>query len=115
MASAATPSAALVPVVFSTGSGNERRDQAVADAADADAALPAVVVLGNGFRFGIGDVDDVVSVDEDAARPAELVPLIEEVAVLVEDLDAIVLAVADEQPAARVDGDRVRHVELTGA
>ena len=54
----------------------------------------------------------VVPVDVDAARPAELLPLIEELAVLVEDLDAVVLAVADEQPPLRIDRERVRHVEL---
>ena len=33
----------------------------------------------------------------------------------VEDLEPVVLPVADEQPAARVEGDRVRHVELARA
>ena len=35
--------------------------------------------------------------------------------VLVEDLDAVVLAVADEQPAARIHRDRVRLAELARA
>src|SRR5262245_4469974 len=91
---------------------NERGHDAVADPSDADAALPAVVVLRNRFRFGIGDVDDVVLVDEHAARPAELEPLVEIVAVLIEDLDAVVLPVGDEQPAALVHRERVRDVDL---
>src|SRR5262249_52063318 len=97
--------------------GDERGDGAVADPADANAALPAIVILGDRFRFGIGDVDDVVLVDEDAARPAELRPLVEVVALLIEDLDAVVLAVADEQPAARIHGQRVGNIDLarTGA
>src|SRR5229473_3385709 len=82
--------------------GNERRHRAVAHASDPDAALPAVMVPGNGFGLGIRDIDHVVLVDEDPARPAELVPLVEEVALLVENLDAIVVAVADEQPSARI-------------
>ena len=54
-------------------------------------------------------------VDVDAARPAELAPLGEVLAVLIEDLDAAVGAVADEQPAARIHRERVRHVEVAGA
>src|SRR6266853_1881619 len=77
---------------------NERRYRAVVHAPDPDAALPAVVIFRDGFRFGIGDIDDVVLVDEYAARPAELMPLGDVVAVLVEDLDAVVVAVADEEP-----------------
>src|SRR5208283_2792898 len=76
---------------------NERCHCAIVHAPDPDAALPAVMVPGNGFRFGIGDIDDVVLVDEYAARPAELMPLGDVVAVLVEDLDAGVVAVADER------------------
>ena len=64
--------------------------------------------------FGIGDVDTVVLRDRDAARPPELPPLLEKLAALIEDLDAIVLAVADEQPAARVDRDGVRLADLAG-
>src|SRR6185436_9429668 len=71
------------------GVGNERRHRAVLGAADPDASLPAVMVLGHGFRLGICDIDVVVPVDENSARPAELRPLIEEFPVLVEDLDAI--------------------------
>src|SRR5215475_2628573 len=59
--------------------GNERRHLAGSGTADPDAALPAVVVSGNGLRFRIGNVNVVVLVDEHAARPAELAPLIEEI------------------------------------
>src|SRR5262249_14699721 len=76
--------------------GNERRHRAVPGAADPDPALPAVMVLGNRFRFGIRHIEDVVLVDEEPARAAELRPLVDEIAVLVEDLDAVVVAVAEE-------------------
>ena len=66
----------------------------------------------HGLRFGVGHVDHVVLVDEDAARPAELRPLVDELAVLIEDLDPVVVAIADEQPAARIDRERVRLIEL---
>ena len=46
-------------------------------------------------------VDPDVPVDVDSARPAELPPLLEEIPVLVEDLDAAVAAVADEQAPPR--------------
>ena len=65
-------------------------------------------------RLGIGDVDRVVFRDRDAARPAELRPLVEKLAVLIEDLDAVVVAIADKEAAARVQGNRVRHVEFAG-
>src|SRR5690242_6052563 len=51
---------------------NELGDLAVLDAADADALFVAGIRLI--ARGGIGDVDDVVLIDEDAARPAELPP-----------------------------------------
>ena len=89
-------------------------DLAVLGAADADAALPAVVVLRHRLGFRVGDVDHVVLVDEDAARPAELLPLVDELAVLIEDLDAVVVAIADEEPALRVDRERVRLIEFAG-
>src|SRR5689334_964810 len=91
---------------------DERRHLAGLGAADADAALPAVVILRNGLRFGIRDIDHVVLVDEDAARAAELRPLGDELAVLVEYLDAVVRAVPDEQPALGIHRDRVRAIEL---
>src|SRR5690242_538788 len=70
------------------------------------------MVLRHRFGFGIGDIDDVILVDVDSARAAELRPLIEQFAVLVENLDAVVLPVADEQPPLRIHRDRVGNVEL---
>src|SRR3954470_12695276 len=67
---------------------NERGDLAVAHAADTDAPGEAGIRLLVGL--GIGHVDCVVAIDEDAARPPELLPLLEITAVLVEDLDAVV-------------------------
>src|SRR5713101_7293073 len=40
--------------------GDVPGDLAVLDAAPADAALPAVVILRDRFRFGVGDVQNVV-------------------------------------------------------
>ncbi len=39
---------------------------------------------------------------------------VDEIAVLVEDLDAVVVAVADVEPALGVEGERVRLVEFAG-
>src|SRR5437868_15134398 len=61
-----------------------------------------LVRTGVGTGLGIGDVDGVVSGDGDPARPAELPPFGEVPAFLIEDLDAIVLAIADEQPPLRI-------------
>src|SRR5207253_5682660 len=72
--------------------GAEGRDKdgdlAVLDAADANARPDARVILR--VRLMIGYVKDIVAVDVDPARPAELLPLCEEFAILVEDLHAIV-------------------------
>ena len=76
--STATPSPPLARRI-GTEARDDRFDDAVFDAADVDAALDARV----GFRVGlsIGRVEDVVAVDEHSARPAELLPLREEISV----------------------------------
>ena len=62
----------------------------------------------------VGQVERVVLVDEYPARPAELLPLFEKFSVLVENLDPIVSAVTNKQPAARIHGQSVRRFEVTG-
>src|SRR5258708_24778698 len=61
---------------------DEPADLAVLGAADPDALLEARVGLVG--RLRVSDVDGVVLVDPDPARPAELLPLGEALAVLVE-------------------------------
>src|SRR5207244_1809884 len=75
-------------VRIGTRVGNERGDLAVSRAADIDAALVAGILRRVGLR--IGHVQRVVLVDVNAARAAKLLPLIDELPVLVEDLDAAV-------------------------
>src|SRR5262249_42462434 len=67
--------------------GDECRHDTITDSTDPNASLPAIMILCNRFRFGIGHVDDVVLVNEDAARPAKLEPLVDVVALLVKNLD----------------------------
>src|SRR5690606_40161954 len=92
---------------------DERGHLAGARAADVDAPLEAGIAPRVGL--GVRDVEHVVRVDEHAAGPAELRPARDVVAVLVEDLDAVVGTVCDEQPALRVHGEAVRVAELAGA
>src|SRR4051812_33676285 len=86
--------------------GNAVEDLALIEAADADAALPSRMRR-DAVRLGIGDVDHAVA-DRDAARAAELLPLGDESAVEVEDLDAVVAAVGDEEAPLRIERDVVR-------
>src|ERR1051326_6147164 len=88
--------------------------RAVLGAADAHAALPAVMILGHRFRFGIADIDRVLRIDIDAARPRELRPGRKQLSVLIENIDAIVVAIADEQTPLRIHRQRMWNIELAG-
>src|SRR5882672_8702000 len=66
------------------GLQNEGHDLAVLDAADPDARLVRRIDLVGRI---VGHVENVVLVDEEAARPAELLPLQKILAVLVEHLN----------------------------
>ena len=102
---------ALDGVVFAPG--HEAQHLAVADLAPADAVAEAGIIFR--VRQRIRDVDHVVPGDEDAAGPAELLPFAQELALLVEDLDAVVGAVGDEDASLRVDREAVRRIELAGS
>src|SRR6201999_4497810 len=91
--------------------GDERRDRPVTCTADADAAPPAIVIAGYGFRLGIGHVDSVLLVDVDPAGAAELAPDGELPAVLIENHDPVVAAIANEQPPLGVHGQGVRAIQ----
>src|SRR5580765_7841325 len=94
--------------------GDEPDDLAVLDRAPPQAALPAVVIARHRARFRVGDIQDVV-LDEDAAWAAELAELFDELALLIEDLNPVVVAIADEQASLRVERERVRLIDLAGA
>src|SRR5439155_10325767 len=91
--------------------GDERRHLAVLRAADADAALP-VAVLPRVVRLRVGDIQHIVFGDEEAARAAELFPFRDEVAILIENLQAAVVAIGEEHTAFRIHRDRVRDIDL---
>ena len=67
------------------------------------------------IRLGIGDINIILDVDENPARPAELRLLLDEASLLIEDLDAIVVSVSDEQPPFGIERQTVRRVELAGS
>src|SRR5438034_4636835 len=87
-------------------------DLAGLELADANAAEPAGV-RGDAVGFRVGDVDEAIA-QVDAARAAELFPLGDEAAVLLEDLDAVVAAVGNEEQPLGVHGDIVRGLEVAG-
>jgi hypothetical protein len=95
-ASTPTPSTPLCSTVVDSTS-SIKCCRSVLRAADPDPFLNPGL---SGPTIRVGHVDGVVLRDVNAARAAELLPLIDECSVLIEDLDAIVVAVADEQPAS---------------
>src|SRR5205809_4842249 len=97
------------------GIRNEVLDGSILRAADADTALPAVVVARHRFRLRVGHENRVLLVDVDPARPAELLPLGQVLAILIEDLNPIVVPIADKQPALRVHRERMRLIEFVRA
>jgi hypothetical protein len=83
------------------GVGNERDDLPVLDAANPDAPFPSRVIPSDRSRFGVGHVDAIAPVDEDPARAAELRPLLDEVAVAIENLNPIVVRSDEETTRSR--------------
>src|ERR1019366_3310031 len=65
-------------------------------------------------RLRISYIHHVIFVDVNRARPSELIPLRNELPVLIEDLNAVVLTVSDEKPSPRIERQGVNNVELAG-
>ena len=63
----------------------------------------------------LGDENVVVGIDVDVVRANDVLPLIYELTIAAEDLDAIVFAVGDVEAFAAVDEHAVRQLELAGA
>ena len=85
---------------------NKRGDLAVFGAADPDALFEAGISFL--VRCRVGYIHGVVIIDEDAARPSELFPFGEEFSIGVENLNAVVRAIADEDASRGIQSDRVR-------
>src|SRR6266849_6215222 len=103
-------------IIFRRRVRNESSDDAVVHAADADAPVESrvVAVLSRHVtRLGVRDVQSVVE-NSNAARTPELPPFSNELASWGENLDAIVIAVADEDAALRIERDGVRTIKLPG-
>jgi len=81
---------------------NECRNRTISRAADADTTDPSRIRLR--ARQGIGDVNPVTDVDEDAARHPELPPFVDESAVLLEDLHTVPPGRGQRWPYRRVRG-----------
>ena len=74
-------------------------------APDANAFFPSRVLGPPGLR--VGDINRVGMIDVDSARPSKLCPLIDVVAVLIPDHDAVIVAISDEQASFGVERNRV--------
>ena len=104
--SAATPSG-----IGTLGSGAEMKAvyHAVLDAADADALPERRVHLFT--RLRVGHVNYVIA-DIHAARATELLPFRQKFSILIENLDAVVRPVGDEQASGRVHGETMGYIEF---
>src|SRR5262249_10134132 len=94
--------------------GNEGRYRTIPGAADPNGTLPPRIVpvtllIG---RLGVGHIQDILLVDIDSAGPAELLPFSEEIAFLIENLDAVVTAVGHEKTSFGVESEGVGHFKL---
>ena len=58
-------------------------------------------------RLGVRHDERVVAQDRDAARPPEVAPLVDELQIAIEDLDAVVRAIGNKQPSLRIERQRV--------
>src|SRR5713226_117416 len=92
---------------------NEGGHGSVPGAADREPAPEAAI--DSPSRFGIRAIEHVILVDEEAARAPKLFPLGDELAILIEDFDAVVAAVGDEQAAGRIHRQRMRQGKLPRA
>src|SRR5207253_8884419 len=81
---------------------NESDEAAVFGAADSNAAPPPIVVARDRSGFGIGDVEHVFLIDVQSAGTAELFPFGDEFPILIENLNAVALLIADKQTAFRI-------------
>src|SRR5262249_12346760 len=73
--------------------------------------LPVSIELENLTGDGVAFVDQMIGSDEETERMADMLPFGEEVALGVEDLDSLVVAVSDVNSIS-IDGDRVGQIEL---
>jgi len=93
--------------------GNHRDDLAVLSAADPDTALEAGI--SRCVRFRIDHIHRVVFRDHNPAGTAPLFPFRDVLSILIEDLNAVVVAVVDEDAALGIHCDGVRYIEFSGA
>src|SRR5262249_9036721 len=91
--------------------GNEGRDFAIFETPDPDSPEPARMDLFR--RFGVGRVNNVILIDGQPAGATEVVVFSDEFAILRQDLDAMVVAIGDDQPAFRIEFERVRRPKLS--
>src|SRR5262249_31246058 len=100
-------------LAFRERGGNEGGHRSIPGAADREPTPEAAI--DSPSRFGIHAIKNVVLVDEEAARAPKLFPRGDELTVLVEDFDAVVATVGNEQAAGRIHRQRMRQGKLPRA
>jgi hypothetical protein len=73
--------------------------------------MPAGIRLG----FGVGPLQGVVLADVNPARPSELIPLGEELAVRPENFQPMIHAIGHEETPLCIEDDGVRLVDIAWA
>src|SRR5678815_1933286 len=92
---------------------NEDRHLPVFQTADTDSALPSGMHTFR--RLRVGSVDDVILVERETTRSAEVIVFRNEPAVLGQNLDPVIVAIGNDQPALRIKLNRVWSAELARA
>src|ERR1051325_6872554 len=91
--------------------GNEEPNLSIAQPADPHATFEGRIDT-LGTRFRIGGIQQTGAVKCDPAWTSPLLPLCNELAFLIEDLNTAVTAIGNKKPALRIQHQSVRRVEL---
>src|SRR5215469_12860985 len=92
---------------------DEGRHLSVFETPDADSPEPAR--MNSLCRLGVGRINNVVPIDSQATDTAEIIIFGDELPILRQNLNPVVVTIRDNQPAFRIEFERMRGPEFAGA